>query len=850
TGTLPDGTSVAYTNNSRTDVGTQEVTATISGSNYNTLVLTADLTVTPAAISGITFDDDSFVFDGTAKSLAITGTLPDGTSVTYTDNSRTNVGTQEVTATISGSNFTTLVLTADLTVAPAAISGITFDDGSFVFDGTAKSLAITGTLPDGTSVVYTNNSRTDVGTQEVTATISGSNFTTLVLTADLTVTPAAISGITFDDGSFVFDGTAKSLAITGTLPDGTSVAYTNNSRTDVGTQEVTATISGSNYTTLVLTADLTITPAAISGITFDDGSFVFDGTAKSLAITGTLPDGTSVAYTNNSRTDVGTQEVTATISGSNFTTLVLTADLTVTPAAISGITFDDGSFVFDGTAKSLTITGTLPDGTSVTYTNNSRTDVGTQEVTATISGGNHVELVLTAKMVITPATLTVTADPGQSKEAGSADPVLSYSVSGFVGGDDETIISGSLGREEGEEVGSYTINQGSLSAGSNYTVVLIEADFMVTEPANADSDGDGVPDPVEEDQGTDPDDPDDYLDRDGDDVPDYVEEQHGTDPMDPGDYMDTDGDDVPDYVEEQEDTDPTDPEDFLDEDGDGIPDYVEDRAVIEFVSQTLETVWGTEAAELKVPTEVVAITAQGAFINLPVVWDLAGYEPRVSTSSVYTGSAVISPGLFNPSGIQPSLEITVLSKPAPEDVTLSQNSFVAVPDQFFQEIGAFTVIDPTDDEHTLSLPEGIQDNQYFEVLEGILFWSSAEQAEGRTDFIIALKVTDRAGNVLEKTFSIIRERTPLEQLEVANTFTPNGDGINDTWGMPALRYYSGVRISVFAVGGERMFYTENPDVRWDGLFNDKEMPVGAYLYVIEVGETGEVRRGMLNLLKE
>ncbi|WP_164917895.1 MBG domain-containing protein, partial [Leeuwenhoekiella marinoflava] len=195
-----------------------------------------------------------------------------------------------------------LVLTADLTVTPADVTGITFEDESFVFDGTAKSLAITGTFPDGTSVAYANNSRTDVGTQEVTATITGSNYNTLVLTADLTVTPADVTGITFEDESFVFDGMAKSLAITGTLPDGTSVAYANNSRTDVGTQEVTATITGSNYNTLVLTADLTVTPADITGITFEDASFVFDGTAKSLAITGTLPDGTSVAYANNSRT--------------------------------------------------------------------------------------------------------------------------------------------------------------------------------------------------------------------------------------------------------------------------------------------------------------------------------------------------------------------------------------------------------------------------------------------------------------------------------------------------------------------------------------------------------------------
>src|SRR5690606_12419441 len=140
------------------------------------------------------------------------------------------------------------------------------------------------------------NSLTDVGTQEVTATISGSNYEDLVLTANLTITPATITGITLEGGSYVYDGTAQSLEITGTLPDGTSVSYADNSRTDVGTQEVTATVSGGNYDDLVLTADLTVTPATITGVSLEDGNFVYDGTAKSLAIAGNLPDGTSVSY--------------------------------------------------------------------------------------------------------------------------------------------------------------------------------------------------------------------------------------------------------------------------------------------------------------------------------------------------------------------------------------------------------------------------------------------------------------------------------------------------------------------------------------------------------------------------
>ncbi|MEC3880681.1 beta strand repeat-containing protein [Parapedobacter sp. 10938] len=328
------------------DVGTTtDIIITVSDGVLDASLAAFDLEVASAIISGLTLPNSNFVYDGTAKSLEIDGTLPQGTSVSYADNSRTDVGTQKVTATVEGAGYTPLVLTADLTVTRATITGITLDDGSFTYDGTAKSLTIAGTLPEGTSVSYADNSRTDVGAQEVTATITGSNYEDLVLMADLTVTPAIITGITLADASFVYDGTAQSLEITGTLPDGTTVAYTGNSLTDVGTQQVTATITGSNYDDLVLTADLTVTPATITGITLTDASFVYDGTAQSLEITGALPDGTSVSYADNSRTDIGTQEVTATVSGGNYDDLVLTADLTVAPATITGITLTDASFV-------------------------------------------------------------------------------------------------------------------------------------------------------------------------------------------------------------------------------------------------------------------------------------------------------------------------------------------------------------------------------------------------------------------------------------------------------------------------------------------------------------------------
>jgi gliding motility-associated-like protein len=261
--------------------------------------------------------------------------------------------------------------------------------------------------------------------------------------------------------------------------------------------------------------------------------------------------------------------------------------------------------------------------------------------------------------------------------------------------------------------------------------------------------------------------------------------------------------------------------------------------------------WGTPATEVPLAEEVVGITGLGEFINLPVSWNLTGFNPLIVGTNNFRGTVTLPEGLFNAYELEPVVSITVDPKPSPQDLSLSSESFIAIPDVFFQEIGFFTVLDPSDDVHEITLIDVAADNQYFEVIDGILFWSSAEQVSGRTQFTIRVRVTDRAGNTLDKEFQIERQRTPLDQLDIPNTFTPNNDGVNDTWGVPALRYYEGVQIQIIEVGsGNRVFYTEDPDVRWDGRVNGKDPVVTAYVWVITVVETGEVRRGMLNLLKQ
>ena len=74
-------------------------------------------------------------------------------------------------------------------------------------------------------------------------------------------TDEEFTNITLEDKTFTYDGEPHSLAIQGTLPDGTEVTYQNNGKTDAGEYTVTATLSKAGYKTLGLSAVLTIEKA-------------------------------------------------------------------------------------------------------------------------------------------------------------------------------------------------------------------------------------------------------------------------------------------------------------------------------------------------------------------------------------------------------------------------------------------------------------------------------------------------------------------------------------------------------------------------------------------------------------
>lgn len=221
------------------------------------------------------------------------------------------------------------------------ITGITFSDSTLTYDGKEHAISITGTLPEGASVTYTNNVGTNVGTYTATASISGEGYVTLTLNATLKIERATydMSNVTWSSFDFTYDGNAHTVTVSG-LPSGVTVkSYSDNEKVNAGHYEAKVYF---NYDTLnynepqLQNFQWNIKKATYAGISFKGDSFDYDGIPKSIEVSGAIPTGTNIIYSckedaniKNSAIEIGKYTITATLKNPNFNDISFEATLSI-----------------------------------------------------------------------------------------------------------------------------------------------------------------------------------------------------------------------------------------------------------------------------------------------------------------------------------------------------------------------------------------------------------------------------------------------------------------------------------------------------------------------------------------
>ncbi|MCJ8166670.1 Ig-like domain-containing protein [Pontibacter sp. E15-1] len=274
---------------------------------------------------------------------------------------------------------------------------------------------------------------------------------------------------------------------------------------------------------------------------------------------------------------------------------------------------------------------------------------------------------------------------------------------------------------------------------------------------------------------------------------------------------------------------------------------------------TIQVPIRTTFENIGLPAQVEVTYSTGEKANIAVTWLQGNYNGLVDGLYTLTGELTLAPMTTNIDGHKASITVEVQPNKAPTAIALSKNTFrpnTTVADV----IGEFATTDADDPAaplfaghvYTLVSGQGDADNSLFEIQGNELHLKSNYGLSGQASFTIRVRSTDPYNNSIESVFTLQKTAYEVaeEDVKVVNAFSPNGDGFNDNWTIPELRFYNSVYIQVFDRSGVRVFETTDPETGWNGRAANGQVLKGPYLYIVEVKDINWVKRGVVTILSK
>ena len=171
-----------------------------------------------------------------------------------------------------------------------------------------------------------------------------------------------------------------------------------------------------------------------------------------------------------------------------------------------------------------------------------------------------------------------------------------------------------------------------------------------------------------------------------------------------------------------------------------------------------------------------------------------------------------------------------------------------------------SIIDPTDSlcagqADTLSLsvepPQG--DYSYEWVCEDGCSNASLDKASllisptAESRYSVTVSRADRS--VARDTVVVLVQDCAGVRLAIPQGFTPDGDGVNDTWTIPNLGAFPDVAVRVFDRFGHTVYESPQYDNQWQGTYDGQPLPTGTYYYSITTEPDRQTYRGAVTILR-
>lgn len=391
---------------------------------YTAAETNVEITVNKAEITDVRYDDQTVRWDDAEHTLLLTGTLPQGTAVSYENNTHKEPGTYQAKAVIDGGdNYNGLTLTANLTIGlkplilqePKTPQEVTQAADILLGVGTYETLsdAYKTLVKDGLDMVTSGMGKMETGMQ---AQILKSDIERLSVLYNKAYSVKLIKNIqipdnlpnAIDPGTFQVYGAemaagAKEGNLTLTLvqepaPEGFSMAFK---------LELSALEDGKEETAIRLK-----TPVVIKHVVPE--SIQTQGmTIHHLNADGSLKEKLTAEINNG----------TLSFMTTSFSNFLFEQDKPIRQDIdMSNYRMQDKTVTYDGTPQRLAMSGQQPEGIkAVSYEGNAQTDAGVYTVTASFEAeeGYNTPAAQTAVLTIEKAIQSdfqITAENGNKLE--------------------------------------------------------------------------------------------------------------------------------------------------------------------------------------------------------------------------------------------------------------------------------------------------------------------------------------------------------------------------------------------------------------------------------------------------
>jgi gliding motility-associated-like protein len=86
-------------------------------------------------------------------------------------------------------------------------------------------------------------------------------------------------------------------------------------------------------------------------------------------------------------------------------------------------------------------------------------------------------------------------------------------------------------------------------------------------------------------------------------------------------------------------------------------------------------------------------------------------------------------------------------------------------------------------------------------------------------------------------------------LDIPEAFTPDNDGSNDVWELRNIDLYPDNAVRIYDRWGDLIFESIGYEEPWDGSFNGNPVPIGAYVFIVDLGEGIEPISGAVHVIR-